>query len=84
MNKETLEEAAEHNYPGGDDWTNEQAVIRKLAFKNGANWQAKRMYSEDKVIILLNKFGGKVYDDYTRNQTMEDFTEEWFEQYKKK
>jgi hypothetical protein len=84
MNKETLEEAAEHNYPGGDDWTNEQAVIRRLAFKNGANWQAKRMYSEDKVIILLNKFGGKVYDDYTRNQTMEDFTEEWFEQYKKK
>jgi 5-methylcytosine-specific restriction endonuclease McrA len=42
------------------------------------------MYSEDKVIILLNKFGGKVYGDYTRNQTMEDFTEEWFEQYKKK
>jgi hypothetical protein len=46
--------------------------------------KAERMYSEDKVIILLNKFGGKVYDDYTRNQTMEDFTEEWFEQYKKK
>jgi hypothetical protein len=50
----------------------------------GAKWQTDRMYSEDKVIILLNKFGGKVYGDYTRNQTMEDFTEEWFEQYKKK
>jgi len=53
-------------------------------FYNGAKWQADRMYSEDKVIILLNKFGGKVYGDYTRNQTMEDFTEEWFEQHKKK
>ena len=39
MKKETLEEAAEHNYPGGDDWTEEQAVIRRLAFKNGAKWQ---------------------------------------------
>jgi hypothetical protein len=46
--------------------------------------QAERMYSEDKVIILLNKFGEKVYGNYTRNQTMEDFTEEWFEQHKKK
>jgi hypothetical protein len=42
------------------------------------------MYSEDKVIILLNKFGQKVYGDYTRNQTMEDFTEEWFKKFKKK
>jgi hypothetical protein len=55
-----------------------------LEFIAGAKWKEERMYSEDKVIILLNKFGQKVYGDYTRNQTMEDFTEEWFEQHKKK
>ena len=43
MKKETLEEAAEHNYPSGDVWTEEQAVIRRLAFKNGAKWQAENM-----------------------------------------
>ena len=42
MKKETLEEAAEHNYPGGDVWTEEQALIRRLAFKNGAKWQAEK------------------------------------------
>jgi hypothetical protein len=42
MTNETLEEAAEHNYPNGDIWTEEQAVIRRLAFKNGAKWQAER------------------------------------------
>lgn len=43
MKKETLEEAAEHNYPGGDVWTEEQAIIRRLAFKNGAKWQAEKI-----------------------------------------
>jgi len=48
--QETLEEVAEHNYPGGDVWTEEQAVIRRIAFKNGANYQAERMYSEEDMI----------------------------------
>jgi hypothetical protein len=47
MKKETLEEAAKNNYPDGDVWTVEQAVIRRLAFMNGANYQAERMYSEE-------------------------------------
>ena len=46
-NKETIEEAAENNYPEGDVWTIEQALIRRLAFINGAKWQAERMYSEE-------------------------------------
>ncbi len=54
-NKETLEEAAEHNYPSGDDWTNEQAVIRRLAFKNGAKWMEERMYSEEDMIAIVEK-----------------------------
>ena len=85
--KETLEEAAEkHSKKMWGVYFNDktQGEISIQDFIEGAKWQADRMYSEDKVIILLNKFGGKVYGDYTRNQTMEDFTEEWFEQYKKK
>jgi hypothetical protein len=46
--------------------------------------QDKNKYSESEVIILLNKFGSKVYGDYTRNTTMEEFCDRWFEQNKKK
>jgi hypothetical protein len=75
MKQETLEEAAEHNYPNGDVWTEEQAVIRRLAFKNGAKWQAERMYSEEEVLQLL-----------LRLQQTESYDNlyDWFEQYKKK
>lgn len=41
----TLEEVAEHNYPvgDGDDWTDEQALVRRLAFINGAKWMEEQM-----------------------------------------
>jgi hypothetical protein len=41
----TLEEVAEHNYPvgDGDDWTDEQALVRRLAFINGAKWMEGQM-----------------------------------------
>jgi hypothetical protein len=39
----TLEEVAEHNYPVGDDWTDEQALVRRLAFINGAKWMEEQM-----------------------------------------
>jgi hypothetical protein len=75
MKQETLKEAAEHNYPNGDVWTEEQAVIRRLAFKNGAKWQAERMYTEEEVLQLL-----------LRLQQTESYDNlyDWFEQYKKK
>jgi hypothetical protein len=78
--KETLEKAAE-NY--GKDIGNKDGTA-KFDFIRGAKWQQERMYSEDALIILLNKFGSSVYGSYTRNQTMEDFTIKWFEQNKKK
>jgi hypothetical protein len=77
--KETIEEAAE-SYAELSYYNRDEVN----AFVNGAKWQAKRMYSEDEVIILLNKIGASVYGNYTRNETMEDFVEEWFEQFKKK
>jgi hypothetical protein len=41
-----IEKAAESKYPL-DIWTEEQSVIRKLAFANGAKFMQERMYSEE-------------------------------------
>ena len=88
MKKEELEEAAEHNYPGGDVWTEEQAVIRRLAFKNGANWQADRMYSEEEVENIITKLMHEVHTgDVCYGNNVIDFKispRKWFEQFKKK
>ena len=83
MEKGTLEEAAEHNYPGGDVWTEEQAVIRRLAFKNGANWQAERMYSEEECYRTLHNL---MTDIKLKGLTINDDIDLkiWFEQVKKK
>jgi hypothetical protein len=32
-----VDKLAEEEYPSGDDWTNEQSLVRKLAFKKGFN-----------------------------------------------
>lgn len=53
MKQETLEEAAKNNYPEGDVWNVEQAVIRRLAFMKGAKWQSDRMYSKEDVREML-------------------------------
>jgi len=80
MKQETLEEAARNNYPDGDVWNVEQAVIRRLAFMNGAKWQAERMYSEEEVLDLLNNLR---LDSYNHGMGKIEFLE-WFEQFKKK
>jgi hypothetical protein len=76
--QETLEEAAEHNYPNGDVWTEEQAVIRRLAFMNGARWQAERMYSEEEVLKIIRQYA---LEEYLITSSKPDI---WFEQFKKK
>ena len=83
MEKETLEEAAERNH-------NEQKLNTYTpysfndAFKDGANWQAEKMYSEEEVTKLLisckDRFGGSDLYDYTHDNEVK----EWFESYKKK
>ena len=83
MEKETLEEAAERNH-------NEQKLNTYTpysfndAFKDGAKWQAERMYSEEEVTKLLisckDRFGGSDLYDYTHDNEVK----EWFEQNKKK
>ena len=97
MKKETLEEAAENNYPVGDIWTEEQAVIRRLAFKNGANDQAKRMYSEKQMDGAYDKgfkdASERMYSEEEVRDLILKFNNdkpgifdasEWFEQFKKK
>lgn len=86
----TLEKAAEHNYPSGDVWTEEQAVIRRLAFKNGAKWQAKRMYTEEEVKAMIEK--ALTHNDYNFCGSLVTAQGEirtanfgvWFEEFKKK
>lgn len=82
--KETLEEAAEKfrsNNPGTMQGGNNTKIIN--AFKNGAKWQAEKMYSEEEVgELLYNVIGeyGKHYGIMIDGKMLNDL----FEQFKKK
>lgn len=76
--QETLEEAAEKfrsNNPGTMQGGNNTKILN--AFKNGAKWQAERMYSEED---LRNAYR---WGTTVNHGTKEHFNE-WFEQFKKK
>jgi len=72
MEKETLEEAAERvaklKY-GATIY----GLERVNAFKEGAKWQAERMYSEEEVLNIIADCDGSVTQ-----------AKKWFEQFKKK
>ena len=84
MKQETLEEAAERvaKLKYGDTI---YGLERVNAFKEGAKWQAERMYSEEEVIELLTQrskhFGTKrkPFQELLLKQDLK-----WFEQVKKK
>jgi hypothetical protein len=72
MNKQTLEEASWKYNP-----------LKKLdgefirqAFKDGAKWQAERMYSEEEVLEIL-------FELSCNSDTDKEEVGEWFEQFKK-
>jgi len=68
MSKETLKQAAEQfEYTDGI-----------YGFKQGAKWQAERMYSEEEVLDLLHR---RNFDLKHKKDTKT--TKEWFEQFKK-
>lgn len=46
-NIETLEEASENNYPL-EIQKQEESIVRKLAFKQGAKWQQETIYNQIK------------------------------------
>jgi hypothetical protein len=70
MKQETLEEVAKRLASTTDEFN---------MFVAGAKWQAERMYSEEDVLKLLNKFSHRDGMDKEENLTLI-----WFEQFKKK
>ena len=79
MKQETIEEAAKRIYPINivvDYDTNED--IRNIWIE-GAKWQAERMYSEEEVLIILDKFLTSMIKGEKTG-----LLEEWFEKFKKK
>ena len=77
MENEELIKAAEHH-------TKITIPSDYHSFIKGANWQAKRMYSEEEVLKLLisckERFGGSDLYDYVADSKVIG----WFEQFKKK
>ena len=75
IKQETLEEAAENYVRNESDTT--LKLISKYSFKDGAKWQAERMYSEED---LLGAFeAGMMFIGEDKGSF-----KEWFEQFKKK
>jgi len=87
MNKETLEEAAERfrsRNPGTMYGGNNVKITK--AFKDGAKWQAERMYSEEEVNILLDAlkyFISRVENGTIKSKTTYKMYKDIVEQYKK-
>ena len=83
MNKE-LEEVTQSKYPL-DIWTEEESLIRKLAFTNGAKWQGERMYSEEDMREAFIAGGNsQIEEDDAYGSGYFKYMEKWFEQFKKK
>ena len=81
--KETLEEAAERLCPiKGEYFDKEFYMVRRIAFIEGAKWQAERMYSEEEVLELIKN--REDYMDSEDNILDYQTIKEWFEQFKKK
>jgi hypothetical protein len=77
--KETIEDAAEREYP------TMHKIYQYKAFVDGAKWQQERSYSEEEVISLLDKFGDHIDEWYSNGLNIEtETTEKWFNKYKNK
>jgi hypothetical protein len=75
--QETIEEAAKNYVKTIFD--NGIPLAMQNVFKEGAKWQAERMYSEEEVLDILRK-------SHSIEQTskMDSWITKWFEQFKKK
>jgi hypothetical protein len=73
--QETLEQAAE-NYANYNEQIN-KAVQEAVKF--GAKYQSERMYSEEEVLIILDKFLASMIKGEKTG-----LLNQWFEQFKKK
>ena len=75
-NKKTIEEAAENYVRNESDAT--LKLISEYSFKDGAKWQAERMYSEEYIRIMLRELSSDLYEIDPLHSL-----EDWFEQYNK-
>lgn len=83
MNKETLEEAAYRLYPivlEDEEWDKNKQY--RDEWIEGAKWQQERLFSEEEVIALLQKYRYDLSSGKTPN--LGDTTKFWFEENKKK
>jgi translation initiation factor 2 alpha subunit (eIF-2alpha) len=80
MKQETLEEFAEKVSRAFDN-DNYKALMDLV--KEGANWQAERMYSEEEVRNIVEQTIEKFYK-HRYVETKSEMKELWFEQFKKK
>lgn len=84
-NKETVEEAAERlakdHCSKRVNTNTTEFQVQQLILK-GAKWQAERMYSEEEVIRLLQKYRFDLSSGTT--PIIGDTVPGWFEQFKKK
>ncbi len=75
--QETLEEVGLNHCDMLDKFP---ALVNPLfSFKEGAKWQKERMYSEEEVLDILDKFITSMVKGEKSG-----LIEEWFEQHKKK
>jgi hypothetical protein len=94
--QEKLKEVAENNYPECDVWTLEQAVVRRLAFINGAKsdaardyWfkilqQDKNKYSEEDLISFAHFYFKEEFNSTMQtSKSTNEVLQEWKE-FKKK
>ena len=85
MEKETLEEAAE-NYCSNNHAINEDRAAWQdieFAFKDGAKWQAERMYSEEDLREAFKQSRQCKIFEKDMPPVHNEF-EDWFEKFKKK
>ncbi len=80
---ETLEEAAENAWLNDNSMSSEHKEGFENGFKQGAKWQAERMYSKEDLEEAFK--AGREGDMVFNNESPKywDF-KEWFEQFKKK
>jgi hypothetical protein len=92
--KETLEQAAEKEFPlldtewcrtGATEEENLQLLGHRKSFIKGAKWQKERMYSEEDMISFAHFYFAEEFNSsmQTSKSTKDIFTE-WFEQFKNK
>lgn len=80
MDKETLHEAANRMYgPNLNCQGEDSEYFERAAFIAGAGWHARRSYSEEEVLNIINKF-----NEIHHYPSEECDIIEWFRLFKKK